>query len=278
MRHRSVASATMLGFSLWLSATSAAPLSYTGGVYTQDFNGLPTNATNPSQVVSGKGPHEFGVVTAASGMDGWQIANPGGSGGNTEFRSHNGSLAGNAGRGVISFGVDGSNERALGALSTSNQINSFGLVLRNDTGLTLDSFTLSYTGEQWRRGNVSSPNTLFFSYSVGGTSIGAGTFTGISSLDFAAPNTQAAPTEVALDGNASANQTSLSGGVSSGLNWAPGDTLVLRWLAQDLSGQDDGLGVDNLTFSAAAIPEASTLCLAGLSAAALSVGLLRRRK
>ena len=278
MRHRSAASAAILGLSFWMGASSAAPLSYTGGAYTQNFDGLPTNVTNPSQVVPGKGPHEFSVVSGASGLVGWQFANPSGSSSNTEFRSHNGSLSGSAGRGVISFGDNGSSERALGALATSNQISSFGLVLTNDTGLTLDSFTLSYTGEQWRRGNVANPNTLFFSYAVGGTSIGSGTFTGIAALNFVAPNTQVSPTDVALDGNNAANQTFLSGGVATGLGWAPGDTLVLRWLAQDLSGQDDGLGIDNLTFSAAAIPEASTLCLVGASAATLSLGLLRRRK
>jgi hypothetical protein len=43
---------------------------------------------------------------------------------------------------------------ALGALSTSNQIGKFGLVLVNNSTDTYDSFSLSYTGEQWRRGRA----------------------------------------------------------------------------------------------------------------------------
>ncbi|MBX7168973.1 MAG: PEP-CTERM sorting domain-containing protein [Pirellulales bacterium] len=257
-------------------AAFATPLSYTGGTVSQDFNGLPTNVTNPVQTITGRGPHEFSAVTGASGLDGWQFANPSGTSSSTEFRSHDGSQAGNTGRGSISFGTNGSTDRALGALATSNQIPVFGLVLVNNSLVTYDSVSLAYTGEQWRRGNVASPNKLFFAYAVGGASISSGTFTGVAALDVTAPNAQAAPTEVALNGNLATNQVSLSATLTN-LNWAPGQQLVLRWTAQDQSGQDDGIGIDNLSFAAHPVPEPASMALAMSGAVAL-VGLALRRR
>jgi hypothetical protein len=256
-----------------LSAVAhAAPLSYSGGTYTQNFDGLPTNATNASQTVTGRGPHEFSVVTnlTAGSMDGWQFANPTGSGANTEFKSHDGSLSGSAGRGVISFGTNGAADRALGTLATSNQISTIGLVLQNNSANTFTQFTLSYIGEQWRRGTVPAPNTLAFAY---GLASGIdGSLTNASSLDFIAPNTQVT-TDVALDGNLTGNQTAKSDTIT-GLNWGPGQTLVLRWSGQDQTGNDDGIGIDTLSFTAA-VPEPTSF---SLFAIAMTLGAFARRR
>lgn len=280
MSHRLISLFAKAGLTalLLLAAANvhAAPLSYTGGVYSQDFNGLPTDVTNPVQTLTGKGPHELTAVTGAAGVAGWQFGNFGGSSANTEFRSHDGSLAGNAGRGIISFGTDGDTERALGSLPTGNQISTFGLVLKNDLAYTLTSFSLAYTGEQWRRGNVATPNVLEFSYQVGASAInGGGLWASVAALDFTAPIT-VGPTEVALDGNLAANQTALAATIN-GINWTPGSTLVLRWISADLSGQDDGLAIDNLSFSA--VPEPSTFALAAIGlAGAACIGRFRRRR
>jgi len=269
--------ATMLAASAFLcDNVTAAPLSYNGGVYTQNFDGLPTNVSNPSQTIAGRGPHEFSSVTAASGLTGWQLANPLGSSTSTEFKSQDGSLAGSTGRGVVSFGTNGSSERALGLLPTSNQISTFGLVLQNDTATVLDSFTLSYVGEQWRRGGIDAPaNSLIFAYGLA-SNIG-GSLTNDPALNFASLKFGG---EVAVDGNLPENQTLVSGTIS-GLNWAPGATLVLRWSIQDLTGQDNGLAVDNLTFRAAPVPEPSTVALLILGSVALCASgakrIIRRR-
>lgn len=259
-----------------LSAAQGAPLSYTGGNYTQDFDGLPQSG-NVS--LTGRGPHELQGVLSSIGVEGWQIANPDGSSATTEFRAQNGSQSGSAGRGVVSFGTTGSSDRALGALATSNQISTFGLVLVNNTDAVLDSFTLEYTGEQWRRGNVASPgNSLSFAYAVGpAVTIGSGTFVDVAELSFNSPNNQVAPTEVALDGNLAANQVAILGTVS-GLNWLPGERLVLRWAAEDIGGQDDGLAIDNLTFSAKPVPEPASACMAAVGAVALAVVARRVRR
>ncbi|MBX3435101.1 MAG: hypothetical protein KF847_17425 [Pirellulales bacterium] len=269
-------------------AASAAPVSYTGGAYLQDFNGLPTTptASSVSAVIPGKGPHDFPTtgVMASAGMEGWTMSNYDGSSVDTEYRAQNGSQAGNAGRGVVSFGTINSAERALGVLATSNQISRFGLALINDSSTTYDQFTLDFVGEQWRRGNVAAPgNAISYDWAVTGN-YGSGVgqdnintdaaFANIGSI--ASPNNQPAPTELALDGNLPANQVSVSTTVT-GLNWTPGSVLMLRWSGQDLSGQDDGLAIDDLRFSASAVPEPGSIALAGLVLGALTIVDRRRR-
>jgi len=239
MRITHAASAALLAATAVASTVYAAPLSYTGGVISNNFNGLPTNVTNPTQVLTGRGPHEFSAVTGATGMEGWQLGNFAGSSTNTEFKSQNGATGSSGGRGVVSLGTNGSTDRALGSITTSNQIDSFGLVLVNDSATTFESFNLSFTGEQWRRGEPGVNNLMTFAYGLA-TGINANTLTNVPALSFSNPNTQSSPTEVALDGNLPANQVALSGSIS-GLNWAPGQTLVLRWTMNDVQGQDNGL-------------------------------------
>ena len=243
-----------------IATVQASPLSYTGGTYTQDFDGLPTNVTNASQALPAAGPYEFSSVTNAdaASLTGWQIYNArstSGSG-NLEFKSQNGSLTGSAGRGIVSYGANGSTDRALGSLSTSNQVPDFGIVITNNTGHVLTSFSLSYTGEQWSSGTTAGVDTLAFYYGLG-SSI-TSTLTSYSPLSFTEPHFGGG---TALDGNDTANQQAVSGTVV-GLNWAPGQDLVLRWNTNELSGSDNGLAIDNLSFSA--VPEPSSVALAAI--------------
>jgi hypothetical protein len=67
-----------------------------------------------------------------------------------------GSVAGSDDNGVVSFGVDASIERELGLLATSSQIGTFEVRIMNTGSTTLTSITVSFTGEQWPRGDVSS--------------------------------------------------------------------------------------------------------------------------
>ncbi len=145
------------------------------------------------------------------------------------------------------------------------------LTLQNTTGATLDSFSLSYDGEQWRSGDPGLTDSLLFSYAIvsASPSINGSGFTDVSSLTYSAT---AAANNTAVDGNASANVTSISGTIS-GLTWNPGDYLVLRWTGQDVQGQDNGLAVDNLKFSA--VPEPATWFL--ISAAGAGIVIFRRR-
>lgn len=235
-------------------AALAQQASFTG-VYTQNFDGLFSSGT---QTVTGRGPHAIDGLLGATGLEGWYGANPGGSSSNTEFRAQNGSLAGSSGRGVVSFGSDGSGERALGTLATSNQINSFGLLLRNDTAETFESVRVRFVGEQWRAGGANIPNTLAFLYGIGASIDDADT--DFAGLDFNTPVLTGG--EIALNGNDPANQAVLDA-VIAGVNWEPGQTLVLRWNGSDLNGQDNGLAIDDLRV-VGIIPTPGAMAMLGL--------------
>lgn len=258
------------------TSASAAPLGYTGGTVVENFDTLPTNVSNASQVGLPKTAFYLNpAINALTGLTGWQGNNLGTSA-NSEFRSQDGSLAGSGGRGIMSYGINGSTDRALGALPTSNQINHFGLVLVNNSGVTYDSFDLSYVGEQWRRGEPGVTNTMTFAYGVGAANIGVA-LTNVAGLSFANPNNQAAPSEVALNGNLALNQVAVLGSVG-GLNWAPGQTLVLRWALSEGSGQDNGMGIDNVQFTAQAVPEPSTMVLGAMALLGLVGYRIRRQR
>lgn len=223
-----------------MTAGLPAQQSFTGGTYTQNFDGLPATGTF---ALVGNGPHALSAAPInATGLTGWSLAKYAGSGANATFLVSTGSANNGA---AYSYGSTSSSDRALGSVGSGSVISRFGLVLMNDSGSAITGFTLSYTGEQWRRGSAAA-NKLTFSYAVGATDINTGTFFTATDLDFTAPNTTG--TSIALDGNAAGNKTAVSHTVT-GINWGAGQTLVLRWSDVDDSGSDDGLSIDDLTFS-----------------------------
>src|SRR4029077_6029693 len=108
---------------------------------------------------------------------------------------------------------------------------------------TLNSFTLSYTGEQWRDGGSGSAilNKLSFEYSTTAASLTDAGFVADVTLDFTAIHNNNTADAV-LDGNDSANQILLSDTIT-GLSWAPGQTLFLRWTDLNETGNDDALAI-----------------------------------
>jgi predicted extracellular nuclease len=226
--------------------TASAQLSYTGGTYTQNFDTLPSSGTfTLPNAISNPGQIYFfsDAPINASNLSGWSFVRTLNSG-TSRFLVSDGSGTTPAGS-VYSYGTASSGERALGSLASNSNISSFGVVLVNNTGATISQFTVSYTGEQWRRGSAAA-NTLTFSHSVGGSSITTGTFTTFSGLSLTAPVTTGA--NLALNGNALANRTFVTATVT-GLNWLPGQTLVLRWADVDDTGSDDGLAIDDFSFT-----------------------------
>jgi len=249
--------------SLALAGTASA-VNFTG-TYSQNFDGL---GQSGAATIVGQGPHAIEGVLGSTGMDGWFGANFLGSSTSTEFKAHDGSLGSSAGRGVVFFGTNGSSDRALGTLATSNQISSFGLVLTNTSSDTYQSLDVSFIGEQWRAGDPNLPNVLNFAYGFGSSLTNA--TTAFSALNFNTPFLGG--TQVAVNGNDPAFQTAVSNTIT-GLNWAPGQSLVLRWNGVDLSGQDNGLAIDNLVVTGV-IPAPGAIALLGLAGL---VGGRRRR-
>ena len=225
------------------------PISLTGSSYTQDFDTLSNNVSGGS-----------GSVLPTD----WTFAETG-TGANATYRSGTGSA--NNGD-TYSFGADGSTERAFGTLRSGSVVPMLGVSFSNDTGATITSLTIGYTGEQWRLGASSRPSAdrLDFQYSVDATSLTSGSWADGDALDFASPITSG--TVGALNGNAAASSAVL-GSTLTGLSIAPGQTFWLRWSDTDVAGSDDGLAIDDFTLSTDSAAPANRVNLAASSALAL---------
>lgn len=147
---------------------------------------------------------------------------------------------------IYSYGAAASTERAFGELRSGTLIPLFGVKFTNNTGSTITSLDVSYTGEQWRFGGVHSTvaDRLDFQYSVNATDLSTGTYLDANALDFNPPIT--AGTAGALDGNAAANRTALSSTIT-GLSIPNGATFFIRFNDVDATGADDGLAVDDFS-------------------------------
>lgn len=246
------------------TASPVIPYSLATASYSQDFDTLALTGT--SNVL----PTGFQIAESGTGAaaDGFYAAGTGSSN------------AGNA----YSFGASGSAERALGSL-TSGSVTpiQFGRLFTNGLAAVITDLAIGYTGEQWRVGNAAA-SLLTFEYSTNATSLTTGNWTRASALDFLPLFINGTSTGAALDGNLAANQRAISGTLS-GLSIGIGSGFGLRWTQADVTGADQGLGIDNLSLRAtsaqvqAAVPEPSTwaMMLFGFGAIGWSVRSRRRR-
>jgi hypothetical protein len=251
------------------NGTNATPslnfVNYTslGLVYTQNFDSLPNpgatsvNANNPvtvnSVVYSLANPFNFAQPVVADGSGGLGISALGGWYGSGVSAAQFGATDGDQTTGGdIDFGLPGSSNRALGLLATSStKGTSFGVKFINETTDTLSRMNLQFTGEVWRQSNVH--KTLQFYYYVDPT--GSAPFPGsatafIPVLNVNIPTNAADSGGVAVDGTSPLNQTNVSVLNQAITNWPPGAALWLVWQMTDSTGKAQGLGIDNLSFSA----------------------------
>lgn len=187
--------------------------------------------------------------TNNSTIPGWFHAR---TGTGTTIVANNGSS--NAGN-LYSYGTGTATDRALGSLGSSNAAaGSFfwGVRLQNNTGSTITSLTVSFTGEQWRN-SAAAAQTIAFSYLVGSPTV-AGSLAefqsagvAVPALDFTSPITGG--TAAALDGNLAANRVALSTTIT-GLSIPSGTEVMLRWSDPDHSGSDHGLSIDEFSVTA----------------------------
>jgi PEP-CTERM motif len=256
-----------------VSLTGVAP------TYSQNFDTLTQSAT-PSDWTNNA------VSDGTSGLLGWYadttltIPNP--------FQIV-ATLGGTTTTGQLkSYGsVAAASDRALGTLP-GDTAGAMRLAVRfvNNTGLTINSFNLSYDGEEWRQsGETAVNNTYTVSYQVFGAGlggIGTGTYNTVSALAFNTPlDGTGTGTGLSLDGNDAANRVAGINSSVTGLAIAPGDELWVRWFDSNSGGVDHGIAIDNLTvsFTTTAVPEPSTYAaLAGLVALGLTVARRSNRR
>ncbi len=211
-----------------------------GTAYTQDFNTLANTGT--SNVLP----------------TGWDLAEAGTSA-NANGQYAAGTGSGNGGD-TYSFGAAGTTDRAFGTLLSGTLTPTIGASFTNNSGSTITSLAISYTGEMWRLGQNTAgraADRLDFQYSTNATSLTTGTWVDVNALDFASPVVTG--TVGALTGNTSPNRTAISFSVS-GLSIPNNSSFWIRWADADLApGADDGLAVDDfsLTPNGAAVPTLS---------------------
>lgn len=281
-----------------LPSVVRAAVSYdaAGSTYSQNFDSLPNSPQNTSlgNTSAGVGWLDDSTAPGANqfSIPGWYLYHPvtqveGGVSGHARMRIGAGTASTGA---FMSWGPSGSTNRGLGMLSSNtmaagpdatppdNFESYYGLRLNNNSGQTLDGFRLAFTGEQWRDGGTtgtgSVPQSLTFDYKINASNLQDSGFTEVPALTFTSPRFGAVA-GTAYDGDAAENRQNFDVNVA-GLSWAPGEDLWLRWTDFNDTGNDHGLGIDDLSFSAtAAVPEPGSLSALGVAAMAM---LGRRRR
>lgn len=211
-----------------LSPQADVSLTVLGSAYTQNFDTLSNTA---------------GSTTNNLTIPGWWMTE---SGGGIRDNEQYAVDTGGSGTGdTYSYGAAGSTERALGQLRSGTLVPVFGASFVNNTGATITSLDIAYTGEEWRLGSTGRTDQMNFEYSTNATDLVTGTWTGVSALNFVTPDTG---TIGAKDGNTAADRTAKSSTIS-GLNIPSGATFWIRWVDTDATGADDGLAVDDFSLT-----------------------------
>ncbi|MBN2385539.1 MAG: sortase [Anaerolineales bacterium] len=207
-----------------VQAAGTISLATLGAAYAQDFDTLAIT----------------GTANAIDDLNnGWYLTETGGGARDNELYAA-GTGSSNTGD-TYSFGASGNTERALGGLLSGTLNPVFGASFTNNTGATITSLDVAYTGEMWRLGTADRTDRIDFQWSANATSLTSGAWTDFDSLDFSTPDSSGVVG--ARNGNSAAYQTAISATIS-GLSIASGATFWIRWTDTNASGADDGLAVD----------------------------------
>lgn len=164
--------------------------------------------------------------------------------------------------GLYAFQVGGAGDVALGWQATSSDMTPGSITLKvvNGTGGILNDLQVGYEVETFNNADRSS--RVSFSYSLDDS-----TYTALDALDFVSPE--------AADGAPSWSGTGRMASLS-GLSWANGDSLYLRWDTDDAAGggSRDELAIDNIALS---VPEPEGMAVVGALLLAGFAGFRRRR-
>ncbi|WP_333694134.1 choice-of-anchor D domain-containing protein [Flavobacterium sp.] len=225
---------------LCTAASAVAQFSITAGAtnYTQNFNTLVNTGT--------------GTWSNNSTLSGWyaQTFN------NSAITTCNANTGTTTAAALYSYGTNLNSDRSLG-FSASNAFFGntpsgeayLGWRLRNDTGTDIVAVTVTFTGEQWRKENVTVSQKLTFQYQTGATmtSLSTGTWTDVPSLEFVSPTFDGVG--ASLDGNAAANRVA-NITATIVVTIPAGEEIMLRWTDKNDTGNDHHLTIDDVTVNA----------------------------
>jgi len=194
-----------------------------------------------------------GSTTNTTLPTGWYITETGGGARDNEQYAVDtgGSTTGD----TYSYGAAAATDRALGGLQSGTLIPVFGAKFTNNTGVTVTSLDITYTGEEWRLGTAARTDQINFEISTNATDLSTGTYTGVAALNFVTPDTV---TTGAKNGNAAGERTTLTATISS-LSVPNGASFFIRWTDTNASGADDGLSVDDFSITPQVGPVTPTL-------------------
>jgi methionine-rich copper-binding protein CopC len=231
-----------------LSLNSAnAQVNLTSNTYTQDFNALDTTTTPSGNLPTGWFIYEKGTSAA---VDQLYVGSAGASG------------TGN----VYSYGSAGSNDRALGSVTSGTNAPKYGVAFTNNTGAAITSFTINFTLEQWRVGdlNFSPTDSLDIQYSSNATALYDSNATWLpSNIICWAPN-NTATANGAIDGNLTGNKAAYSGLIN--VSVPVGSTLWIRVTDINAAGVDDGISIDDVSINFSNVPVVKPLLVSTLPA------------
>lgn len=233
------------------SVAGQVSLNTIGAAYTENFNSLP-NVTDGSALAT---------WTNNTTLTGWYIEETAGAADDKPVIEASCGPAGtNVNNGGSSYIIASGSDRSLGSRPAGSTGTIYtGVRLVNNTGSTITSLFVRYTGEQWSIAeNVNSGsctpyciNSLTFDYQVNATALNSGTWTNDPSLTFTQLHnctlgtcTGSSAQRAALDGNLSSNQTTVSSCITVTIN--NGEEIWLRWSDVDNGANDHHLQIDNL--------------------------------
>ena len=235
---RAVSRLWLLFAAFLISQSAWAQVSFTPGSLTisQNLDGLPATGTST-----------FTQNSTITGIYGERTGT-----GTTIIANDGSSNAGN----LYSYGTGTTTDRALGSVGSGGAAAgdfTYGFRLKNQTGATITSLRVQYTGEQWRN-SAAAAQTVNFSYLISSAAITTTTstvalptgYTAVTGLDFTSPVTGG--TAGTLNGNIAANRTLKD--LTLTVSIPDGSEIMLRWYDPDHTGSDHGLSIDDLSIVA----------------------------
>ncbi len=255
----------LIAFTALLAMGTLAPaavIDFTGtSTYSENFEGLSSTTLAPVTTPS-TGMNEVSSI-AGNTANSWFIYGTAGWG--LKWGVTNGSSSTGSFFAMVNSATAASvTSHALGSQASSSNTGYFGLVLRNTSGATINTLSLSYD-EVMNRNPTTTANPYALSFLVGSTApvttagaTGAGTFNPLAgtwtstSLGFTTPAVGAgtgAPSTTQTTLNNTVTKIATISGVLSGLNWTNNSYIFLRWADADDAGADSTAGVDNFSLS-----------------------------